>query len=121
MRSALQINMQILQVKNKRRDFLKITGLSVLGIASTKNIFSNTPDEMVNADENDIHTSSCFAKPYFLFIYSHKQVWLAFNKKSADFIGRFLVGMTGFEPAASSSRTKRATGLRYIPKNFKQI
>ena len=27
------------------------------------------------------------------------------------------VGMTGFEPAASSSRTKRATGLRYIPKS----
>ena len=27
-----------------------------------------------------------------------------------------LVGMTGFEPAASSSRTTRATGLRYIPK-----
>jgi hypothetical protein len=27
--------------------------------------------------------------------------------------------MTGFEPAASSSRTKRATGLRYIPKNIK--
>ena len=26
-----------------------------------------------------------------------------------------LIGMTGFEPAASSSRTKRATGLRYIP------
>ena len=25
-----------------------------------------------------------------------------------------LVGMTGFEPAASSSRTKRATKLRYI-------
>ncbi len=24
--------------------------------------------------------------------------------------------MTGFEPATSSSRTKRATGLRYIPK-----
>ena len=29
------------------------------------------------------------------------------------------VGMTGFEPAASSSRTKRATGLRYIPPRFK--
>ena len=27
------------------------------------------------------------------------------------------VGMTGFEPAAPSSRTKCATGLRYIPKN----
>ena len=27
-----------------------------------------------------------------------------------------LVGMTGFEPAAPSSRTKCATGLRYIPK-----
>ena len=26
-----------------------------------------------------------------------------------------VVGMTGFEPAASSSRTKRATKLRYIP------
>ena len=27
----------------------------------------------------------------------------------------YLVGMTGFEPAASSSRTKRATKLCYIP------
>ena len=26
------------------------------------------------------------------------------------------VGMTGFEPATPSSRTKYATGLRYIPK-----
>ncbi len=30
----------------------------------------------------------------------------------------FLVGMTRFELAASSSRTKRATGLRYIPNPF---
>ena len=29
-----------------------------------------------------------------------------------------LVGMTGFEPAASSSRTKHATGLRSIPKGI---
>ena len=28
------------------------------------------------------------------------------------------VGMTRFELAASSSRTKRATGLRYIPNRF---
>ncbi len=28
------------------------------------------------------------------------------------------VGVTGFEPAASSSRTKRATGLRYTPKSL---
>ncbi len=28
----------------------------------------------------------------------------------------FLVGVTGFEPTTSSSRTKRATGLRYTPK-----
>src|SRR5690606_12626210 len=28
------------------------------------------------------------------------------------------VGATGFEPATSSSRTKRATGLRYAPKFF---
>ena len=27
----------------------------------------------------------------------------------------FLVGMTGFEPATSRSRTERATELRYIP------
>lgn len=27
----------------------------------------------------------------------------------------FSVGVTGFEPMASSTRTKRATGLRYIP------
>jgi hypothetical protein len=36
-----------------------------------------------------------------------------------------LVGMTGFEPATSSSRTKRATKLRYIPirckSNFTRI
>ena len=29
-----------------------------------------------------------------------------------------MVGMTRFELAASSSRTKRATGLRYIPNRF---
>ncbi len=29
-----------------------------------------------------------------------------------------MVGMTGFEPATSSSRTRRATRLRYIPKNY---
>src|SRR4051812_18520836 len=36
-----------------------------------------------------------------------------------------MVGMTGFEPATSSSRTKRATKLRYIPirckSNFTRI
>jgi hypothetical protein len=30
----------------------------------------------------------------------------------------FTVAMTGFEPATPSSRTKCATGLRYIPKNL---
>jgi hypothetical protein len=29
--------------------------------------------------------------------------------------GYLFVGMTGFEPATPSSRTKYATGLRYIP------
>lgn len=29
-----------------------------------------------------------------------------------------MVGMTGFEPAASCSRSKRATKLRYIPTCF---
>jgi hypothetical protein len=28
-----------------------------------------------------------------------------------------VVGMTGFEPATPSSRTKYVTGLRYIPKS----
>ena len=31
---------------------------------------------------------------------------------------RRLVGATGFEPATSSSRTKRATGLRYAPNKW---
>ena len=31
------------------------------------------------------------------------------------------VGATGFEPATSSSRTKRATGLRYAPKNWERM
>ena len=34
-------------------------------------------------------------------------------------IQRLMVGMTGFEPAASSSRTKRATKLRHIPITLK--
>ena len=33
----------------------------------------------------------------------------------------FFVGMTGFEPATSSSRTKHATGLRYIPKRMTKL
>ena len=33
----------------------------------------------------------------------------------------YMVGMTGFEPATSSSRTKRTTKLCYIPKNFSRI
>jgi hypothetical protein len=32
-----------------------------------------------------------------------------------------MVGMTGFEPAASRSRTVRATKLRYIPKNRRPL
>ena len=33
-------------------------------------------------------------------------------------IGNPLVGVTGFEPAASCSQSKRATGLRYTPLSF---
>ena len=36
-------------------------------------------------------------------------------KKSDPFKSHLPVGMTGFEPATPSSRTKYATGLRYIP------
>jgi len=34
-------------------------------------------------------------------------------KEEASFL--FSVGVAGFEPTASSSRTTRATGLRYTP------
>ena len=44
--------------------------------------------------------------------YSKKKPAFALRATAGD------VGMTGFEPAASSSRTKRATGLRYIPQNW---
>ncbi len=37
------------------------------------------------------------------------------TKKATRKGGLSQVGMTGFEPATSSSRTTRATGLRYIP------
>ncbi len=30
-------------------------------------------------------------------------------------MANFFVGVAGFEPTTSSSRTKRATGLRYTP------
>ena len=45
---------------------------------------------------------------YFLQKNTSLKLKLAFDK----------VGMTRFELAASSSRTKRATGLRYIPNRF---
>lgn len=35
--------------------------------------------------------------------------------ESRSALATCLVGMAGFEPAASPSRTKRTTGLRYIP------
>jgi hypothetical protein len=46
-----------------------------------------------------------------------KRASIALIKKARAKYGGLIVfvGMTGFEPAASSSRTKRATGLRYIP------
>ena len=43
-----------------------------------------------------------------------QRFWPVSKEKSTE-VRCFEVGMTGFEPAASSSRTKRATGLRYIP------
>ncbi len=47
-----------------------------------------------------------------------------FEKKRNNLITNKLflcvVGVRGFEPPASSSRTKRATGLRYTPKNRRQ-
>jgi hypothetical protein len=33
----------------------------------------------------------------------------------------FLVGVAGFEPAASSSRTKRAAKLRYTPATAEEV
>ena len=40
---------------------------------------------------------------------------LAHALKKRLFEGVFMVGVTGFEPATSSTRTKRATKLRYTP------
>jgi hypothetical protein len=39
----------------------------------------------------------------------------ATSRSSNDHIASDLVGVAGFEPAASSSRTKRAAKLRYTP------
>jgi hypothetical protein len=39
--------------------------------------------------------------------------WVRVSGMSCDITN---VGLTGFEPAASSSRTKRATKLRHSPK-----
>ena len=51
---------------------------------------------------------------------SQKNVSKQFVQKTKAFAIRrlyqFLVGTTGFEPAASCTPCKRATGLRYVPK-----
>jgi hypothetical protein len=36
-------------------------------------------------------------------------------KLDLDAVLQFEIGMTGFEPAASCSQSRRATKLRYIP------
>src|SRR4051812_45392709 len=41
---------------------------------------------------------------------------LAWVRQSGDVLGHHRVGLTGFEPAASSSRTTRATKLRHSPR-----
>ncbi len=41
--------------------------------------------------------------------------WYLQAKSQPEQIGFLLVGARGFEPPASSSRTTRATGLRYAP------
>ncbi len=46
--------------------------------------------------------------------------WSFDNKKASNrsyWLDLSMVGMTGFEPAASSSRTKRATKLCHIPQS----
>ena len=43
------------------------------------------------------------------------------NKKNPLIKRVFVVGVTGFEPATSSSRTKRATKLRYTPIIIKKL
>ncbi len=61
----------------------------------------------------------CLRNYFFCIAQSCKQVCAcAIQKNHFTCVKWFLfVGMTGFEPATSSSRTKRATGLRYIPKS----
>ena len=46
--------------------------------------------------------------------------WILGSKKASNrsyWLDLSMVGMTGFEPAASSSRTKRATKLCHIPQS----
>ena len=49
-----------------------------------------------------------------------KPVSIAFERLTPAFSPKFLfsVGARGFEPPTSSSRTKRATNLRYAPKLY---
>ena len=52
----------------------------------------------------------------FFNISKQEQAQFGYIKKpSAIAEGFEIVGVRGFEPPASSSRTKRATGLRYTP------
>ncbi len=54
-------------------------------------------------------------RQFYLYAYASKLATLPNKTACAHCAGFCCVGMTGFEPAASSSRTKRATELRYIP------
>ncbi len=57
---------------------------------------------------------------FFVSNYAESKLSLHWKQKSLLHPQKafVFVGMTGFEPATPSSRTKYATGLRYIPNEF---
>ena len=62
----------------------------------------------------EVYTSANPKKILRIFEVHHHRAYTTKKKGYPDGYPFFLVEMTGFEPAASSSRTKRATKLRYI-------
>ena len=68
----------------------------------------------------DVDAAAGFSEEYrFLFV-APNTVYFETQKRPPEWMVFFVVGVTGFEPATFWSRTKRATKLRYTPKNWSQ-
>ncbi len=84
-------------------------------IEKKRELISSIFPEKLHFESNTVRTGRVNEAVKFIYMIDSKIGRKKNGQNESTSILSAQVGMTGFEPAASSSRTTRATGLRYIP------